>query len=291
MNESARSLGDEILPQIKAELEDLPPIQQQIAKYILEHPQEVVRMSISHLAMESGAKSEASIVKFYRALGFSGYHDFKVSLATEIAGRNYYSSDQDMEINSDDDIPSIRKKIFSYSMHILEKNSESIDDSELIQAIDILDGAKRVIILGYGTSAAFGYDFFVKLSRLGRNCLFSADAHVNALVLAEPQDGDVVFAISYSGESRDLVLQCRQIKGMAKIIALTGESDSPLAEIADVCINVHSSETAYHTDAMVSRIVQTVILDILFTSLAVKGGDAALARLTRSRQGLSFLKF
>ena len=93
MTASARPIGKEILPEIRSRLEDLPQIQQQIATYILEHPQDVVRMSISHLAMETGAKSEASIVKFYRGLGFSGYHDFKVTLATEIAGRNFYTSD------------------------------------------------------------------------------------------------------------------------------------------------------------------------------------------------------
>ena len=177
------------------------------------------------------------------------------------------------------------------SMHVLEENNNTIDDEVLKKTVDILEKAKRVIILGYGTSAVAAYDLFVKLSRLGIDCHFSVDAHVNALILAVPKEGDVVFSISYSGESRDVVLQTKQLKGSTKIIALTGESDSPLAEIADVCITVKSFETAYRLDAMISRMVQITIIDIIFTALAIRGGDAALARLTRSRQGLSFLKF
>ncbi|GAB6277661.1 MAG: hypothetical protein SAMD01599839_22010 [Rectinema sp.] len=89
MTASARSIPVDILAEIKLSLNTLPPLQQQIASFIIEHPQDVVRMSISHLAMQTGAKSEASIVKFYRSLGFSGYHDFKVTLATQIAGSSF----------------------------------------------------------------------------------------------------------------------------------------------------------------------------------------------------------
>jgi len=64
MVQPARSQGEDILSEIKLRLGNLPQVQQRIAAYILEHPQDVVRMSISHLAMLTGAKSEASIGKF-----------------------------------------------------------------------------------------------------------------------------------------------------------------------------------------------------------------------------------
>ena len=291
MTQPLRAVPVDILTEIKRRLEELPTIQRRIASYIIEHPQDVIRMSISHLAMKSSAKSEASIVKFYRSLGFSGYHDFKVTLATQIAGNSFHRPDMTTEIQVHDDVSSIRKKIFMSSMHVLEENNNTIDDEVLEKTVNILEQANRVIILGYGTSAVAAYDLFVKLSRLGIDCHFSLDAHVNALMLAQPREGDVVFAISYSGESRDVVLQAQQVRGFAKVIALTGEMDSPLAGVADICIMVKSFETAYRLDAMVSRMVQITIIDILFTALAIRGGDAALARLTRSRQSLSFLKF
>jgi DNA-binding MurR/RpiR family transcriptional regulator len=279
-----------ILSEIKERLEKLPSIQKSIAQYILQNPEEVVRMSISHLARQSGAKSEASVVKFYGNLGFSGYHDFKVALATEIAGRNFDIPDSDNPISIDDDVPSIRKKIFQSCMLVLEKNINSIDDAVVEKVVSILHDANRVFILGYGTSAVAGYDLYIKLSRLGLDCHFSLDAHANALVLSDPRPGDVVFAISFSGESKDIIYQVRDLKGVIPILALTGESSSPLAQVADVCISIQSFETTYRTDAMVGRIVHIALMDVIFTALAVKGGDKALARLTRSRQGLSFLK-
>ncbi|HCG63746.1 MAG TPA: hypothetical protein DEZ27_08120 [Sphaerochaeta sp.] len=280
-----------LLTNIQQRIKDMPPIQTKIATYVTKHSKEVVRMSISHLAQECGAKSEASIVKFYRSLGFTGYHDFKVSLATEIAGKDFHNPDEDSRISSDDDLPSIRNKIFRSCMHVLEMNNSNIDDKVLDKAVSMLSEARRIIIIGYGTSAVACYDLFVKLSRIGIDCHYSTDAHVNALTLSDPKEGDLLFAISYSGESKDVVFQASNVKGLAPIIALTGESGSPLAKVADLCITIDSFETSFHTDAMVGRIVQIAVIDILFTSLAVRGGDHALARLTRARQGLSFIKF
>lgn len=280
-----------MLTEIRSRLDGMPPIQKKIAEYVILHSNEVVRMSISNLARESGAKSEASVVKFYRALGFEGYHDFKVTLATEIAGRDFHHPDTDSRISVDDNVSEIRKKIFHSAMHVLEKNNNSIDDEVLTKAVELLGSARRIVILGYGTSAVAAYDMFIKLSRLGMDCIYSTDAHANALILSDPREGDLVFAISFSGESKDVVYQARHVKGFAPIIALTGESGSPLAQIADLCISIQSFETTYHTDAMISRMVQIAVMDILFTALAIKGGDAALARLTHARQGLSFIKF
>lgn len=280
-----------LLTDIQSRISKMPPIQGKIANYILKHPKEVVRMSISHLARECGAKSEASIVKFYRTLEFSGYHDFKVSLATEIAGKDFHNPDEDSRISNEDDLPSIRNKIFRSCMRVLDLNNSSIDDDILERAVVMLSSAKRIIILGYGTSAVACYDLYVKLSRLGMDCHYSTDSHVNALTLSEPKEGDILFAVSFSGESKDVVFQAKNIKGLAPIIALTGESDSPLAQVADLCITIESFETTFHTDAMVGRIVQIAVMDTLFTSLAVRGGDRTLARLTRARQGLSFIKF
>ena len=280
-----------MLKEIELKLDALPPVQRKIAEYVINNSNEVIRMSISNLAKHCGAKSEASIVKFYRTLGFSGFHDFKVSLATEIAGKQLHNIDTNTNISVDDDIHSVRRKIFYSLSQVLTINNNSIDDEILQNVVEALYNAKRVIILGYGTSAVAAYDLFVKLTRLGIECHFNLDSHLTALILSEPKEGDVLFAISYSGESKDIVFQSRAVKGLAKIIALTGELNSPLAQVADLCINIQSIEITFHTDAMISRMVQIAIIDIIFTSLAIRGGEKTLARLTRARQGLSFIKF
>ena len=58
------------------------------------------------------------------------------------------------------------------------------------------------------------------------------------------RSGDVFFAISTSGESRNLLFSAVTAKARGlKVIALTGNKDSSLSRLADVCIKVPQSET------------------------------------------------
>lgn len=291
----ARKSGGErpppLLDFIRSKREALPTVQKRIADYIFENPQAAVRMSISNLAERSGAKSEASVVKFYRALGFSGYHDFKVTLATEIAGRTINRVDEESEITLDDDLDAIKRKIFSSGLRVLQKTMETLDTGLIRKAVDLFLNADRIIVLGYGTSVVVAYDVFIKFSRVGLDCLYTQDAHVNALILAEPREGDVLFCISQSGESKDVVILPDSVRSRVSIVALTGNPDSPLGKISDICLSVDSRETPYRTDAMIGRIAEIALVDTLFNGIVVALGQGALDRLAKSRQSLTYLKF
>ena len=58
------------------------------------------------------------------------------------------------------------------------------------------------------------------------------------------REGDVFLGISTSGNSKNVLYAATvaRAKGM-KVVGLTGEKDSPLAKISDVCIQVPSRET------------------------------------------------
>ncbi|MCR5786363.1 MAG: SIS domain-containing protein [Acholeplasmatales bacterium] len=72
----------------------------------------------------------------------------------------------------------------------------------------------------------------------------SADAVFANQVLGYGKKGDVFFAISTSGNSKNIVLACEVAKALGlKIIGLTGERDSKISELADVTIKVPSTRT------------------------------------------------
>jgi RpiR family carbohydrate utilization transcriptional regulator len=267
----------------------MTPIQKIVADFILSQTGKILKMSIIKLAMEAAVRSESSIVHFYRMLGFSGYNDFKVSLATEIAGKSFYYSYDDITIN--DDISTIKQKIFQGVMKTLHENISTIQEDTLINATRLIEKSERLIFIGYAASDAVAMDSFLKFSRLGFNCHFSFDSHTNAIILSEPKESDVIFCISHSGESKDVVAHVKHTKPPAKIIALTGNENSTLGRIADVCVTTVSEEMNYRTDAMVSRIVQTAIINTLYTSIGVRKGPKVLDRLAKTSQSLSYLKF
>jgi DNA-binding MurR/RpiR family transcriptional regulator len=278
-----------ILSLIRSKLGIVTPTQRRIAEFIIKNPAKAVKMSISELALEAGLKSESNVVRFYRTLGFSGYHNFKVTLATEIGGSSFYHSYEDILIS--DDIETVKQKIFKGSIQTLYENINMVSSSNLQKAVDLIDSAERLFFLGYASSGSIAMEGFFKFSRLKSHCYYFSDSHINAALLAEPLPGDVIFCISESGETKDVVIPAEHAKPTAKIIALTGSADSPLAKIADVCITSYSEEVNYWTEVMVSRIVQLGIIEVLFTACSLKKGPYAFERLRRSRQAVSYLKF
>jgi RpiR family carbohydrate utilization transcriptional regulator len=278
-----------VLTLIRSKIPIMTPTQKRIAEYIINNPSDAIKKSISQLIQEAGLKSESSVVRFYRTLGFSGYHDFKVTLATEIGGSAFYHTYED--ILASDDIDSIKQKIFSGTIQTLHENIAAIQSSSLQKAVDLILSAERLFFLGYASSASIAQEAFFKFSRLKPNCFFYADSHINASLLAEPLPGDVIFCISHSGETKDVVIPARSAKPTAKIIALTGEISSPLAQIADVCIATYSEEVNYRTEVLVSRVVQMSVIEVLFIACALKQSPHALERFKKTRQAISYLKF
>ncbi|MGN0512972.1 MAG: SIS domain-containing protein [Lachnospiraceae bacterium] len=63
-------------------------------------------------------------------------------------------------------------------------------------------------------------------------------------VKALGSEGDVLFAISTSGNSKNTVAACRQASAMnISTVSLTGENGGKMREISDICLNVPSNNT------------------------------------------------
>lgn len=61
--------------------------EKKIAKYIINHYDQVVDMTVGELASASGA-SEASVSRFCKKVGVKGFHHLKISLAKEMVDAN-----------------------------------------------------------------------------------------------------------------------------------------------------------------------------------------------------------
>jgi RpiR family carbohydrate utilization transcriptional regulator len=278
-----------VLSLIRRKSRRMSPALRSIAEFVTAEPEKVVKMSITQLAVQTGVRSESSIVKFYRALGFSGYHDFKVTLATDLAGTALYHSYEDISV--EDCVGEIKRKIFQGAAQTLRENILAVRDETLVEAVDLLRHATRIIFLGYASSGAIAYDACFMFTRLGYACHFATDSHLNAVTLADSREGDVIFCVSHSGESKDVVIPVSSAKPPAKVIALTGADASPLSRIADVCITIDSEEMNYRTDVMVSRIVQMALIETLSFAVSLQKGPSVWEHLKKTRQALSYLKY
>ena len=73
-----------LLSQVEAMRDQLRPSERKLADYVTEAPREVLDLAMTDFAARAGV-SQPTIARFCRALGFSGFREFKIRLAQSIA--------------------------------------------------------------------------------------------------------------------------------------------------------------------------------------------------------------
>jgi arabinose-5-phosphate isomerase len=111
---------------------------------------------------------------------------------------------------------------------------------EFERAVSMIFSSKgRVILTGMGKSGLIGRKIVATLNSTGTPSLFLHPAEAIHGDLGMVTRDDVIVAVSNSGHTAEINAILPIIKSMGtKIIALTGGLDSPLAETADVVIDV-----------------------------------------------------
>ncbi|MFW6121713.1 MAG: MurR/RpiR family transcriptional regulator [Petrotogales bacterium] len=277
------------LTKIKNNIHELTATSRKIAEFVLNNPDDVVKMSITELTNAAHVKSESSVVRFYKALGFSGFHDFKVTLAGEVSGNSIVHSYED--VNIDDSVFDVKRKVFSSCIRAFQDNLNLLDEDCLKKAVEIIEKSRQIICVGHGASASVANYAAFRFSLLGKDAFFIPDSHTYAVMFSKLHDEDMVLAVSYSGETRDIVLPLQKKHVKSRIVALTGNEYSSLARISDIALLSNVKETAMRTDAMISRCIQLAIIDVLFSSVAIGEGEKSLTTLSDSRKSLAHLKF
>jgi arabinose-5-phosphate isomerase len=153
--------------------------------------------------------------------------------------------------------------------------SEKIDE-DLSRAVEFLYHCKgKVVLMGMGKSGLVARKIASTFSSTGTPAFFlhpAEGANGDFGVLAKE---DVVIAISNSGETRELLEVLPLIKRYGnRLISLTGNRNSSLANAGDVCLSIHVKEEACPLGlAPTASTTATLALgDALAIALMVKKG-------------------
>ncbi len=278
---------ENILLKIRSMYDTFGRGERKIADWLLEHPNELIGLSISGLSNLCGC-GDATVVRFCKRLGLSGFQALKVSIAQE-HGANHLGTDS---IQSDDSCLDIYSKHIADIFLTLEKTKSTLDEKTLDSCTDSLLHARSIAIFGLGSSAAVAQDAAHKLLRAGFPAHAYSDNHMQMIAASHLQKGDVALAISHSGSSVDVVkaLQCAHEKGAATI-AITHYGRSPILKHSDYVLYTNADETKYSILAMTSRLAQLAIIDTLYLRLLIKGGKDITQAIKDTESALETHKY
>jgi DNA-binding MurR/RpiR family transcriptional regulator len=249
----------------------LTKAEKKVADVVQSNPEEAVMSTVTDLAEQAGV-GETSVIRFCRKLGFRGFHEFKLSVAQDLVN---LPSVSDSEIEEADDVMTVARKVTMKHETMLRNTLDLINVDSLKRAVDQMLAADKIYVYGVGSSGITALDLHYRLMRIGMNVEAHRDAHIIAMSAALVKPGDLVFGISTSGSTRDLVDPVRQAKqNGAGVVCLTSHLRSPIAVHADTVLLVPAREMPLDGGALSTKFTQIHLLNILCTLLALRYGKA-----------------
>lgn len=253
------------MSRINAYISSLSNSEKKVAEYIQSNAFEVIKMSISDVAHKAGV-SDATVVRFFRALGYKRWVEFLVSLSRSlpISSEMIYSS-----IAEEDSPGIVTEKVLTGSIRSVQATIEVLDHESMNRCIDYLDQAETVLICAVGNSIPMAIELHLQLFRLGIRCEIFTDAYLQIMRATLMNSSDVLCVLSQSGSSQIPVKTASIAKEKGcKIIAITGDKSSPLAALADAVLLSVGQE--YKPEAINSRITQYAIIYSIYVNLGIR---------------------
>lgn len=260
-----------------------------IAKYILEHGNEILNYSAQTLGEKTNT-SAAAIIRFSKKIGFKGFSNLKMNLAQSHSNEQH-DLDVDIIFNENDDMTSLVDKGCRLNMNTVLKTYQLINISDLEKAINLLCEASTIYLFGVGGSSVIANDIEQKLIRIGKKVIYNNDLHIQMTFTQSMTKDDVALIISYSGTTTGLVdISKILVEKNIPYISITQINQNFISKNSTVALRVPSEEKELRIGAVSSRISSFVITDLLYYGVFKKNFDKNKDNLIDSRNNVSILK-
>jgi len=258
--------------------------EQRVATYVLENLETATQHTVSEIAALCNV-SEPTVIRFCRTLGCSGFRDFKMRLAQNVAVSLQYLA------ASSPDTEGLRSgidQILGVFYATANAVRAQLDEKTMARAVDAMAGARRIVFCGVGGgSATVAFDAANRFFRLGIPSQAVHDGQQQRMQAATLSSGDVLFCVSSSGNPQELIESAKIARQYgATVIALTRPA-TPLAEACDIALTLDIPEDPDIYKPTASRLVHLVVMDTLAASVARRNSATALEKLRRIRASLA----
>jgi glucokinase len=248
---------------------ELSPAEQRVARLVIDHPRKVLSEPIAEIAKLADV-SQPTVIRFCRSLGFSGLADFKLKFAGSLTGTIPVRHSQ---VRMTDSTHDLSAKVIDNTVSAILKFRDQLDVNSIDRAIELLKKAKRVEFYAMGNSRVVALDGQHKFFRFRIPTSSYGDSHLFTLAAELLGPGDVVIAISTTGQLPELLNAVDTARAAgADVIAITS-SKSTLARKASICLAVDHSEDSTTFLSMISRILQLLLIDIMAVGISLGQGD------------------
>ena len=273
----------DLISQVRTLNGAFPKREQLVADFVLANLEGISFLSQHEIAAATEV-SVATVNRFCTTIGCEGFRDFQIRLAQNVAVSLQYlggaSGDQS-------ETGQLVTQVFSTLVDTLTLVRGQLDSEAIEQATDKLADARRIAFLGVGGgSANVAREGANRFFRLGIPAEAHADGYLQRMLSSTLIEGDVLVAISSSGQPAELLDSIAIAKQYgATTISLT-KTGSDLALLTDISIQIDIPEDQDIYKPSASRLVYIAIVDVLAAGAARKRPERVKENLRRIRTSL-----
>jgi RpiR family carbohydrate utilization transcriptional regulator len=246
----------------------LPPLQgaeARVAQLLVQQPARAIFTSVAELAALTST-SGATVVRCAKKLGFRGFHDLKVALAQELAGSAPARAPADAQ--RDPRVAALAEVTAAGAASVRDA-AALVDAGAFDATVAALDRARRVLVVGVGSSAALCQDAASRLTAIGLHADAPPDVHVQHVQAGLLGAEDACLALSHTGASRETLSAMRAAVGAAATtVAITSFATSPLTALVDHALVAATRPVALRLEPLVTRLAHLALLDSLIVAVA-----------------------
>lgn len=266
---------------IKENFPNLTKSQKLVAEYLLREYQTAGFLTASQLAKKIGV-SEATVIRFTRALEFDGYPNLQQTLQSIIKYKLTTITRLKRGIEQMQGDADIVTKICQADMRNLSNTFRDLSKETFEKVVNAIHNARRVFIIGLRTSASLALFLYLSLRYIHKETqLITPGVGDIYEQLIFSSSKDLAFAISfprYAKQTVELLKDARERE--IRTVALTDSLVSPLAQHADYVLTAH-----YQLNSFVESFIGALsLINALVTAVAAKDEAKSLEALKNQEQ-------
>ncbi|RVT47084.1 MurR/RpiR family transcriptional regulator [Rheinheimera sediminis] len=250
---------------------------QQVARYLLDHPDTVAFGTTATIAAGAGVHASA-LVRFANAFGFSGFSQMQQLFKNRLVqtGPDYQS--RIAAVKQDDSVPAAQaglmylQQISAANERAMLQLTEELDPQLLTQACELLAQARIIHLQGARRAYPVASYASYLLSNTGLAVqLLDGVGYMQQAALNLVNAEDVILAISFAPYAAETQLAINRARAAgAGVIVITDSRLSPLAAEADVSLLVREAEVHSFRSLNASMsLIQALVLALIHDTEAV----------------------
>jgi DNA-binding MurR/RpiR family transcriptional regulator len=256
-----------------------------VGTLLLEDPSLPLRLSITELAKRAGT-SPATVTRFCRAIGYTGYPALRVGAAAEqgrSSARETWDSDIGRAFHPGDTATEMMRTLVNAHTVALMSTSERLDPALVGRVADAVAQSTHVDIYGIGGSAGIAVELQARLYRIGINAHAWSEVHVGLTSAALLGDSSVAIAFSNTGRTEETIEMLALAKSSgAYAVAVTSDPASPMAQVADAHLTSHAPGEYLKPDDLSAKHAQLFVIDLLYLLAAQRDFSRTTSLLAAS---------